>query len=83
MLLVVAISAQELEVVWVIGNVPVPPILLGQLDDVMDFLTGLDPSVPQTFLTQTVGAGYDSLAGRFPFRCLVDPTKPGHEHQLF
>jgi hypothetical protein len=51
MLNVMAGRAKQLQVVWVVCNVPIVLILIRQLNDVIDFLACFDPVLPGAFLT--------------------------------
>lgn len=75
---VVTRLAQVVEIVRVVGNVPVLPILLCQFDDVVDLGTGLDTPVFEASFAQSMATLNDHLSSPLPLSRSVHLRKPGH-----
>src|SRR5690606_34796369 len=76
---VVAIPAEELQVVRVVGHRPVLPVVLRQRLDMVNFDPGLDASLSQAFLAQPVGPLDDQLPHSLPLgRFVHSPPWSSH-----
>src|SRR5690606_4554462 len=76
---VVAIPAEELQVVRVIRDAPVAPVSLIERHDVVHFLARLDAPLSQAFLAQPVGPLDDQLPHSLPFgRFVHSPPWSSH-----